>query len=60
MKKRKKQQLYEVWKDVTTPDGENVFIYIDTFEDPTLAVELCRWHSSYRIKKLGGGIKGGE
>lgn len=60
MKKSKKRQLYEVWQDFETPNGENVSMYVDTFKDPMLAVELCRWHSSYRIKKLGREIQNGE
>ena len=44
---------YEVWEECCLCDGEIVFRYVDTFEDPTMAIELCRWNQKYKMKKLG-------
>jgi hypothetical protein len=46
--------FYEVWEEVRLSDGEIIYKYVDTYKDPTLAIELCRWHSRYRIKELRG------
>lgn len=46
--------IFEVWKEVTLKDGEIIYKYIDTFNDPISALELCQLNNCYFIKKLGG------
>ena len=51
---KRKKEIYEVWEEIHLECGEIIYKYVDTFKDITLAIELARWKSSYKIKKLGG------
>ena len=51
---KKNRVFYEVWEEVCLADGEVIYKYVDTFEDPTIAIEMARWSSRYHIKRLGG------
>jgi hypothetical protein len=55
----KKIRAVEIWKRVKKED-EELYFYIDTVEDISIALEICSFYPDYCIKKLLKGEKGGR